>query len=70
MKKNINIATILGILIMVVGIIPFIMPTRVDPVEGEELKLEIRSIFENVQALIASVLNVKDIFGKNEAPVA
>lgn len=55
---------------MVVGIIPFIMPTRVDPVEGEELKLEIRSIFENVQALIASVLNVKEIFGKNEAPVA
>jgi len=68
--KNINIATILGILIMVIGIVPFILPTRVDPVEGEELKLEIRSIFENVQALIASVLNVKEIFGKNEVPAA
>jgi hypothetical protein len=67
--KNINIATILGILIMVIGIIPFVMPTRVDPAEGEELKDEVRSIFENVQELIASILNVKDIFGKNEVEV-
>ena len=67
--KNINIATILGILIMVIGIIPFVMPDRVDPEEGEELKDEVRSIFENVQALIASILNVKDIFTKNEEEV-
>jgi hypothetical protein len=68
--KNVNIATILGILIMVIGIIPFVMPTRVDPVEGEELKEEVKSIFENVQELIASILAVKDIFAKNEVAPA
>jgi ABC-type enterochelin transport system permease subunit len=68
--KNVNLATILGVLIIIIGILPFVIPNRIDPVEAEELKSEISNIFSGAQELIASLIKVKEIFGKNEVPVA
>jgi hypothetical protein len=67
--KNINLATILGVIIIIVGLLPFVMPKRVDPAEAEELKSEVSSLFEIVQDFISSMLSVVAILKKNEEPV-
>jgi len=68
-KKN-PITTVVGVLLIAVGLFPFIFPGRVTVDEAELLKGLLTNLGANVESVIEILLGIVAIFAKDVAAVA
>lgn len=65
-KKN-PITTVVGFLLIAVGVLPFLLPGRVTPDEAEQLKGLLGTLGENLESIIEIGIGIVAIFAKDPA---